>query len=324
MRKILVFNRLGIGDVVVTTPLAQLIKENFEAKVGFVVAAKSADILKNHDYIDDVFPYTKRTKGEVIAQIKAKGYEEAIIVDERFSSSLLAWKAGAKLLNVGKEISIGIKRIFIRKQHELRASEDFGSYIKLLNPAIDYRGIVPRIGNMDEARRDYVNAWLKKILAMSSKLVLIVPRSAADNKNWPRESFAEVNRYLNQHGIVPVYIGAPADKEYIEQIGSSKYNAAGELSLRELPVIAQQAAFAISVCTGPLHIIGTANIPILAIYGQGEPKRWAPASAIVVQSKLPCVPCLRLDCSQPQGQTCMEEISPSRLIQIMETNKLLQ
>lgn len=324
MRKILVFNRLGIGDVVVTTPLAQLIKENFDAKVGFVVAAKSADILKNHDYIDDVFPYTKRTKREVISQIKAKCYNEAIIVDERFSSSLLAWKSGAKLLNVGKEMSVGIKRIFIRKQHELRASEDFGSYIKLLSPTIQYKGILPKVGNMDETRAEYVKDWLNKIFAMSKQLVLIVPRSAADNKNWPRESFAELNRYLNQRGVVPAYIGSSADKEYIDQIGGKKYNAAGELSLRELPVIAKKAAFAVSVCTGPLHIIGTANIPILAIYGQGEPKRWAPASAIVVQSKLPCVPCLRLDCSRPKGQTCMDEILPSRLVDIIETNKLLQ
>lgn len=61
MRKFLIINRLGIGDVVLTTPLAQIIKENIpECKIGFLVANKSVDILKNHPYIDDVFAYKNK------------------------------------------------------------------------------------------------------------------------------------------------------------------------------------------------------------------------------------------------------------------------
>ena len=55
MRKILIVNRLGIGDVVLTTPLAQIIKEKLkDVKIGFLVASKSIDILKNHPYIDEI------------------------------------------------------------------------------------------------------------------------------------------------------------------------------------------------------------------------------------------------------------------------------
>ena len=47
MRKFLIINRLGIGDVVLTTPLAQIIKENIpNCTIGFLVASKSVDILK--------------------------------------------------------------------------------------------------------------------------------------------------------------------------------------------------------------------------------------------------------------------------------------
>ncbi|MDF2572348.1 MAG: glycosyl transferase family 9, partial [Sporomusa sp.] len=89
MRKILVINRLGIGDVVLTTPLAQLIKENMPARVGFVVAAKAADLLVNHPYVDDVFAYKSKSAKELIQQIKKIGYEEALVVDERLTSTLL-------------------------------------------------------------------------------------------------------------------------------------------------------------------------------------------------------------------------------------------
>ena len=49
MQKILIINRLGIGDVVLTTPLAQILKKYIKnVKIGFLVAKKAEDILKNH------------------------------------------------------------------------------------------------------------------------------------------------------------------------------------------------------------------------------------------------------------------------------------
>jgi len=51
MQKILIVNRLGIGDVVLTTPLAQIIKENLkDVKIGFLVASKSIDFEKSSIY----------------------------------------------------------------------------------------------------------------------------------------------------------------------------------------------------------------------------------------------------------------------------------
>ena len=60
------------------------------------------------------------------------------------------------------------------------------------------------------------------------------------------------------------------------------------------------------MCTGPLHILSTVNkLPIIAIYGPSDPIRWAPKTAIVVQSQLPCVPCLNwAKCDKPIGQRC--------------------
>ncbi|MDF2566176.1 MAG: glycosyl transferase family 9 [Massilibacillus sp.] len=317
MRKILIINRLGIGDVVVTTPLAKLIKDNNQAKVGFVVAAKSADLLVNHDYIDDVFAYSKKDKQQVILGIRQKGYNEAIIIDERFTSTLLALKAGCRLLNKGFEISLGANRLFKRKMRKVRAIEDFSAYIQLVNPALTDYEIAAVLGKPNEDRKEYIEQWLQQQKQKSGKIVLIVPKSAALNKNWPITYFSELNRFLNEKGIIPVYIGSKSDADYIDEIKGKKTNAAGLFSLRELPTIAESAAFAISVCTGPMHIISTAKVPTIVLYGPSDPVRWAPANAIVLQSKLPCVPCERLDCTQEKGKTCMELITPNQVEKII-------
>ncbi len=317
MRKILIINRLGIGDVVVTTPLAKLIKDNNQAKVGFVVAAKSADLLVNHNYIDDVFAYSKKNKKKIISEIKQKGYKEALIIDERFSSTLLAWQANCKLLNKGFEISLGANRLFQRKIRNVRSIEDFSSYIQLINPEITNYEISAVLGRPDENRLQYIEEWLREQKKISSKLVLIIPKSAALNKNWPVAYFSEINSFFNHKGITPVYIGSKGDAAYIDEIKGTKTNAAGLFSLRELPALAKHAAFAISVCTGPMHIISTAKVPTIILYGPSDPVRWAPPNAIVLQSKLPCIPCERLDCTLEKGQTCMELILPEQLEQII-------
>jgi len=317
MRKILIINRLGIGDVVVTTPLAKLIKENNQAQVGFLVAAKSADLLFNHSYIDDVFAYSKKDQQKIISKIRQKGYNEAIIIDERFTSTLLAWKANCKLLNKGFEISLGASRLFQRKKRKVKAIEDFSSYIQLVNPELTEYEITAILGNPDETRQGYLTKWLQEQKNISSKLVLIVPKSAALNKNWPVAYFSEINSFLNNKGIIPVYIGSKSDAEYIETIQGKKTNAAGLFSLRELPTIAEHATFMISVCTGPMHIISTAKVPTIVLYGPSDPVRWAPPDAIVLQSQLPCVPCERLDCVQKQGETCMDLIVPEQVKKVI-------
>ena len=144
-------------------------------------------------------------------------------------------------------------------------------------------------------------------------------QTAADIKNWNKEELSKLNLYLNENGIKPVYIGSKNDREYIESISGTKFNIAGDFGLRDIPEIASYASWALSMCTGPLHILGTVeNLPIIAIYGPSDPLRWAPKNAIVVQSSLPCVPCLNwAKCKREKGNTCMDEIKFERVKNIL-------
>lgn len=329
MRKILIINRLGIGDVVLTTPLAQIIKENIpNCTIGFLVASKSIDILKNHPYIDDIFAYkNKHEKQLLIEKIKNEQYTEAIIVDGRLSSTIIAWKSKCKLLNKGFCISINKRHLFERKNLATKAIEDFATYAKtLLNINYNKDELIPKIGNCDDGKQELIAKWIQNIKKETQDIVIIVPRTAADIKNWNPNELGKLNQYLNTKGIKPIYIGSPNDKDYINNIIGEKINIAGKFALRDIPEIGKYASFAISMCTGPLHILSTVNkLPIIAIYGPSDPIRWAPKTAIVVQSKLPCVPCLKwAKCNKPIGQRCMDEIKFERVQQVIENYHLLK
>ena len=318
MKKILIINRLGIGDVVLTTPLAQAIKEHIPSQVGILVSQKAVDVVTNHPYIDDVFAYQRSSKKEVLAQIRSKKYEEALILDERITSTLLAFQAGCRLLNKGFEVTIGNYRIFIRKKLAENAIVDYTSYLKYLDSRIDIPSIAPIVGSVDAISIEKIDTWLQANDFPAKKLILIAARGLSENKNWPPDYFSVLNVYLNKQGIVPVYLGSKNDECYIESIAGQKHNAAGYFTLREVAVLAQHAVGCISLCTGVMHIVATAKTPIIALYGPTAPERWAPVHASVLKADLPCVPCERLDCTNPIYKQCMITIQPEQVIHMME------
>lgn len=318
MENVLLINRLGIGDVVLTTPLAGLIKEYFGSQVGMVVAQKAVDILINHAWVDDVFSYSQSSKAETVRQIRQQQYTNALIVDGRFSSTLLALKSGCRLKNLGFEISIGTWRPFARKQHTVRADLDYSSCLRYLDPEIPVKEIPPMVGTVDEESYHKINSWLTRHGFNLHPLMLIVPRGLSANKNWPVAALEEFNTLLNQYNITPVYIGSQQDRDFVAALKGKIINAAGYFSLREVAVLAKYASVSVTPCTGTMHVIATAGTPLVALYGPTDPWRWAPKQAIVLQADLQCIPCQKLTCSQTKEQQCMESISPLTVFKTVE------
>lgn len=323
MKKVLLINRLGIGDVVVTTPLAQMLKEYYNAQVGMIVSPKAVDIIRNHPYIDDVYGYDKHAVKELAADIHRRDYQEAVIVDERLTSTLLARKIGCRLVNYGFEISVGKGRWFIRKKRAYRAVADYGDYIRCFDPGLEVKDYAPVVGAVDAAGQTKVAAWLADNGFTGKKPVLIVPRGVANVKNWPVEYLAKLNYYLYQQGYPPVYLGAKGEYDYIESIQGPKINTAGAFTLREVAELARYAALSITPCTGTMHIIATTQTPLLALYGPSDPKRWAPPHAVVLKADLDCIPCEGLTCRNGVYRACMQAIKPEQVIQCIEEHNWL-
>lgn len=316
MKKVLLINRLGIGDVVLTTPLAELVKKRLQCPVGMLVANKSTDILQNHPHIDEVYAYNKATRQTVLRFMRMQGYTDAVVVDGRLSSTLVAWKIGCRLVNYGFEVSFGAERYLVRQQKAVRAAEDYASYIYQLDAAageIPSTVPAPMIGGLSLDEQHAVDTWRADVLGENNALVLIVPRGIAANKNWPSGCFGKINTLLNEQGITPLYLGSSSDAEYINTIAGKMHVGAGLFNLRQVAYLAKFAKVSLTPCTGSMHVIATAGTPIVALYGPTRPERWAPQHALVVQSDLPCVPCEVLTCSQTEQYACMHKITPQQV-----------
>lgn len=324
MRRVLLINRMGIGDVVLTTPLAQLIKENVDARIGMLVSAKARDIIQQHPYIDDVFVWNKKQENLILKEIRAKQYTEAIVVDERMTSTLAALRAGCRLLNYGLELTIGKYRLLSRKQYHTQAILDYSSYVTLLDKTLPVEYRKPVLGMISQPSIDKIHNWLAQNNPDEMPLVVVIPRGIAENKNWLPGYFGEINKYLQKKGAIPIYLGSAHDEEYINRIEGVKINAAGVFLLREVALLAQHASFCLAPCTGTMHIAATAEKPVIALYGPTCPERWAPANAIIAKAQdLPCMPCKSLQCKNKIYKECMYKVTPQHVIEIIENHSLL-
>ena len=90
----------------------------------------------------------------ILNEIKNKGYNEAIIVDERLTSTIMALKIGCKLLNAGFEITVGKNRLFTRRNKAVNAIDDFKSYAKLITDKVYENEVVPKIGHCDNDEKE--------------------------------------------------------------------------------------------------------------------------------------------------------------------------
>jgi len=87
IRNILLVRTDRIGDVILTLPMAQAIRENFaDAKVGFLARQYTAPILEISTYIDEIL---LRETPE-LAQ-KLREYDAAILVHPTPKDALALW-----------------------------------------------------------------------------------------------------------------------------------------------------------------------------------------------------------------------------------------
>jgi len=113
-----------------------------------------------------------------------------------------------------------------------------------------------------------------------SGYVLINPGAAWPNKQWPPERFGAVAAEIFEgFGLKSLVLWGPGEQEIAHRVAETSLGAA-EVSppttISELFGISRGARLMISGDTGPLHIAGAVNTPIVALFGPTRPERNGP------------------------------------------------
>lgn len=327
-KNLLIIRTDRIGDVVLTLPLAGVIKKRFpECKITFLVREYTRPILFNHPHIDEVLVLkednNKIKLSDNIREIKSRNYDTCITVYPTYHLALMTWLAGIKY-----RIGTGYRWysfFFNQKIYEHRKygeKHELEHNLRLLNFfGMDDKEAARNISfdiQIDEKSAERVRAILRtKGIDVARKLLIIHGGSGGSAVDLPLSKMRELAALLN--GLPGIYVlltGSEKEKAVCKEleIGENVINLAGEFNLKELMALISISDVLIANSTGPIHLAAAMDKFTVGFYPKIKScskERWGPYTEkkAVFTPELDCGDCSRKQCERLD---CMNSIDVSK------------
>ena len=329
--KVLIIQTAFLGDLVLTLPLVQEIKNKTpDAKISMLVIPGNYEITSNSPSIDSVITFDKKGSQKSLFEflklafrLMKQNFDVIYCPHRSFRSALLAFIAKPRS-SVGFDRSAG--------------SFFFKSVIKYNPDAHEVERNLSLLGNYSENDR-----W--KILpaveskGISEKIILrigepkhnnvaaVAPGSVWQTKKYPFESFVEVTKSLVEKGWKICVVGGGEDfdlGEKLAKISSDVINFCGRLTVTESIELLRNCKFLFSNDSAPTHLAMAADIPAVTIYCSTIPKfgfyPYNSRSISLSYDNLSCKPCgIHGNTECPTGTfECAERLPPETVIKSVE------
>ena len=328
--RVMVFSPNWLGDAVMALPAVADIRRHPPVR-RLTVAARPgvAGLWTMVAGVDEVvvIPGARgmarwRTLGENAAAIRRAEADAAVLLPNSLQAALMARRAGIpeRWGYRGNFRGWVLTRAVPRPRGQVHQAD----YYRRLAAALGFAN-GERVPQLDvppaiiEAARAMLTAagW-----PPGTGLLGLAPGAAYGGaKRWPPERFAAVAAELaRSHGLVPVLLGADADRHAacaieaeLGRIGDGDVaarviNLAGETDVPQLAGVLTLCAAFVSNDSGAMHLAAAIGAPVVALFGPTDERVTAPVAhrARVLTADAWCRPCLLREC--PLDHRCMDGI----------------
>ena len=133
------------------------------------------------------------------------------------------------------------------------------------------------------------------------QIVGIHPGASWPAKMWPAEKFAALADRLFEDGRQVIIFSGPKDRVIgakVLMLMKNKAIFADNLPLRLFSAVVSRIDGFISNDNGAMHIAAAFRIPLVGIFGPGDPAVWFPykKKAVWLKQSVPCWPCRKDHC----------------------------
>ncbi len=336
MTTILISRTDSIGDVVLTLPLAGLLKECIPScRVVFLCAAYTRPVVEVCENVDEILDWSalqRLPEEEQIRQLRQQNIDIVLHVFPRSAIARLAKKAGVKQ-------RFGTMSRFYhwwtcnnliplsRKNSPLHEAElNIRLAQKLIGAAAPPLRDVPRYYGL--TRLPALPEYLRGEVLDATRFNLILhPKSQGSAPEWSEECYVELLRLLSTSLPSPsqfniILTGTEAEGKQVPRLRQEVVNIGGKdltgaTNLTELLALIANADGLIAASTGPLHIaaaLGKFTLGLFAPIRPMHPGRWKPIgtkAAVLSQEK---------NCNACQGGkpcACIEELTPEAVAEVI-------
>lgn len=313
----------SLGDVVLTLPIAGLIKKKFpNCKIFFIGKKYTESLIRSSEFVDSFLDVDEILKEpnllkihqintiiHIFPNIRLAKVAYQIGIKNRIGTShrFFHWLYCNKLVN------------FSRKKSNLHESE---LNLKLLKPIL---------GEINLSKSDLVPFYgLEHIVPQKEgnsikKIIIFHPKSKGSARDWDLSNYIQLSQALDSEKYTIYITGTVAEKEILHATMPDFFqkiqaqDVMGKFDLKQFIDFIACADALVACSTGPLHIAAALGKAAIGIYPNLKPMhagRWAPVgkNAIAISSKNDCNMC-----KIPSNCLCMKMILCENVAEIIKS-----
>ena len=334
-----------IGDVVFTTPAIRAVRRRYpDARISYLVEEAAAPVVQDNPHLDDVLviPLTFglsriRDDWRIGTDLRRRRFDLVIDFHGGPRGSWLSWLTRAPQ-RIGYTVP-GRSWMYTRavaRPRQLRPRHSVENQWDLL-AAIGIGAPQRADDPVEMPGRPDVRARVDARLqanGIGPDATVVVMHVSAGNpfRRWPVDRFADVAARLVQDDAsrFVVLTSGPSEAGAADEAArqaqnkldasmASRIARCGEFDLAELRALVGRASLYIGGDSGPLHIAGTTNAPVVGLYGPTLPVRSAPwrdpaiPSEAVERMDLACRPCDQRQCVHSDFR-CLTSLTPDAVV----------
>lgn len=336
-KNILIVRNDRIGDVVLSLPLAGLIKKHYpDCKITFLLRNYTKDIANDHPKIDDVI-ILKEENGKIpvsknVNQLKKGLFDASIIVYPTFITALIIFLARVKF-RVGSGYRwysfLFNKKVFEHRKYAEKHELEYNvNLLKVfgIEENISTKNVLFDI-HINKTSMEKVNNTLTDSgVEFEKKTIIVHPGSGGSAIDLPIEKFSHLVKNLSLLNEVNIIITGNENEKNICSTISANTNAidlSGKFNLSEIICVISLCEIFISNSTGPIHIAAALGKSTVGFYPKiraCSPERWGPYTQkkVIFTPEIECSDCTREQCER---LNCMNSIDIDNITK--EVTKLL-
>ncbi len=308
-----------VGDLVLATPAAELIKKAMPyERVIFLCSSYAQEVLEDNPYIDEVIAIDRNASPfEIAKRLKPLNISIAIVLFPTLNVSL-----GVFLAGIPVRCSTGFRwyQFLFNKLTYLRRS-------KCMLKEWEYNVLLVQIGiptlrsltahpKVFPSERDVERA--ERLLAGKKRPIILIYPGGGKELRWPKEHFKRLCILLEAKGATPVVTVGKNEEHMISEF--KRWAIDRVLSLGELAALMKLCDVVVSNNTGPMHIAAALKRPLIQIFDPRwavNPKRWGHnyTGASVLR---PPLPFCNGKCKNCKYRPCMEMITVENVYKEIE------
>ena len=340
-KRILVTRTDRLGDLVLSTPVFQALRERFpEAHIACLTFLENHPVVEGNPYLDEVILYDKKGNergwagnlrfAELLAR---KRFDVAIHLHPTHRMHLVGWLAGIP-------VRIGYKKKSawaLTHSLEDRKAEGAKHEAEYNFDLLKFLGVSPPQKIETHFPLKEKDLLSLQLLArnlefdLEAPFIVLNPSASCPSKIWAADRFARLADLLHdRYGFEVALIGARSDRHFAARVQEYAENSlkdfSARLSLGMLGWFLKKAKLLISNDSGPVHVARALQTPVISIFGRKlpglSPRRWGPLGegGRVVHKEVDCVVCLAHRCQI--NFLCLDAIAVEVILKEVEALRI--